>query len=74
MNKFFLSIMHSWGSDAPQEVYWSLNDPLDWARTKGFKGAGSFNDPTESYDTEEEYHNTNERLIRELSDWFESLN
>ena len=54
--------MHSCGSDAPQEVYWSLNDLLDWARTKGFKGAGSFNDPIASYDTEEEYHNTNESL------------
>ena len=28
MEKFFLTIMHSWGSDTPQEVFWGLNDYL----------------------------------------------
>ncbi len=74
MNKFFLSILHSWGSDTPSEVFWALNDLLTWAKTKGFKSEDIFEDPLELYDREEEIHTTNERLVKELSEWFETIN
>ena len=30
MKTFFSTILHSWGSDTPQEVIWGLNDLLEW--------------------------------------------
>jgi hypothetical protein len=48
MEKFFLTLMHSWGSDTPQEVFWGLNDLITWAKTKGFDNKGLwFDDPIE---------------------------
>ena len=34
MEEFFLTIMHSWGSDTPQEVFWGLNDLVKWQKQK----------------------------------------
>jgi len=31
MKKFFETLLYSWGSDAPPEVIWALNDLLDYA-------------------------------------------
>lgn len=71
MEKFFLTIMHSWGSDTPQEVFWGLNDLITWAKTKGFDNKGIwFNDPLEA--DEETTNNDNEQLVKELSEFFEN--
>ena len=74
MNKFFLTIMHSWGSDTPQEVFWGLNDLLNWAKTKGFTTSKYFDDPIEYSGTEkDQISKDNEQLVKELSDFFENL-
>lgn len=69
MRNFFLSIMHSWGSDTPPEVIWSLNDLLEWAKSKGFNPSENV---SFSEDNDSDYE-TNELLVKELSDWFENL-
>ncbi len=74
MNKFFLSLLHSWGSDTPQEVFWALDDLLKWTKTKGFKTDLNFDDPI-NYNSPEsdDIVKNNEQLIKELSDFFENL-
>ena len=37
MKQFFSTIISSWGSDTPEEVFWALNDLLTWAKSKGFQ-------------------------------------
>jgi hypothetical protein len=71
MEKFFLTILHSWGSDTPQEVFWALNDLIDFAKTKGFVTKDYFNDPLDG--DEESVIETNEQLIKELSEFFNKL-
>ena len=72
MEKFFLTIMHSWGSDTPQEVFWGLNDLITWAKTKGFDNKGLFFDDPIAYNVDQEPTiNNNEQLVKELSDFFE---
>lgn len=34
MNKFFLTLLHSWGSDTPDEVFWALSDMLNWVKKR----------------------------------------
>lgn len=68
MNKFFLSIMHSWGSNTPPEVIWGLNDLLDWAKGKGFQPSENV-----SFSEDDRDHEVNELLVKELSEWFENL-
>ena len=72
MEKFFLSIMHSWGSDTPQEVFWSLNDLLSWANSKGFEQSTNYGFGDPLYDSEDTQR-TNDILVKELSEWFENL-
>ncbi len=73
MEKFFLTIMHSWGSDTPQEVFWGLNDLITWAKTKGFDNKGLFfNDPIQVDVKDQGFTiNDNEQLVKELSEFFE---
>jgi hypothetical protein len=72
MEKFFLTILHSWGSDTPQEVFWGLNDLIEYAKTKGFVTTNYFDDPLDYADTEP-IHKVNEQLIKELSEFFNKL-
>jgi hypothetical protein len=73
MEKFFLTIMHSWGSDTPQEVFWGLNDLITWAKTKGFDNKGLFFDDPIGYNVDQDKaHNDNEQLVKELSEFFEN--
>jgi len=75
MNEFFLTLLHSWGSDTPEEVFWALDNMLDWAKKKGFKTNLNFNNPM-NYSSEESEKNiveNNEKLIKELCDFFENL-
>jgi hypothetical protein len=73
MEKFFLTIMHSWGSDTPQEVFWGLNDLITWVKTKGFDNKGLwFEDPIEvDVKDQEPTIKNNEQLVKELSEFFE---
>lgn len=76
MKNFFAGITGYWGSDAPQEVYWALNDLLDWAKLKGFKPSiegAAFDNPI-SYNEPEgnDVYNINELLQTELSLFFEN--
>ena len=64
MKTFFSTILHSWGSDTPQEVIWGLNDLLEWAKSKGFQTTLEFEESTST-------QNDNETLVKELSDFFE---
>jgi hypothetical protein len=72
MKKFFSTIMNSWGSDTPQEVIWSLNDLLEFAKSKGFQTDLEFGE-VDAFDEPEatEVHNNNETLVQELSKFFE---
>lgn len=72
MEKFFLTILHSWGSDTPQEVFWALNDLIKYAKTKGFVTTNYFDDPLDHEDTEP-IHKVNKQLIKELSEFFNKL-
>jgi hypothetical protein len=74
MEKFFLTIMHSWGSDTPQEVFWGLNDLITCAKTKGFDNKGLwFEDPVEvSSQEQEQLCIDNDTLVKELSEFFEN--
>lgn len=69
MKQFFSSIMNSWGSDTPQEVFWALNDLLTWAKSKGFQTHLWFEDPI---DGNQQVDINNETLIEELTKFFES--
>jgi hypothetical protein len=73
MKKFFSTILHSWGSDTPQEVIWGLNDLLKWAKSKGFQTTLEFDDVCYYNDepTQTKVSNDNETLVKELSDFFE---
>lgn len=68
MEKFFLSVMHSWGSMTPPEVIWSLNDLLEWAKYKGFRPSQNV-----EFSEDDRDHEINELLVKELSKWFENL-
>jgi hypothetical protein len=72
MEEFFLTILHSWGSDTPQEVFWGLNDLIEYAKTKGFVSTDYFDNPLD-YDDETNVNETNERLIKNLSEFFDKL-
>lgn len=73
MEKFFLTIMHSWGSDTPQEVFWGLNDLITWAKTKGFDNKGLwFEDPIGHNVDEAKAQSDNDQLIKALSEFFEN--
>lgn len=69
MEKFFLTILHSWGSDTPQEVFWALNDLITYAKSKGFVTTNIFSgfDRGLDSDAQENIIATNEKLIKELS-------
>lgn len=75
MKEFFTSLLYSWGSDTPQEVFWSLTELLKFAKTRGFtSNVVGFDDPIE-YSSEEDAtraHSNNEQLIDELTVFFET--
>ena len=74
MEKFFLTLIHSWGSDTPSEVFWALNDLIKWAKEKGFTSSYQFDNPLD-YEGQEENQviENNEKLISELSNFFDNL-
>lgn len=69
MKKFFETLLYSWGSDAPPEVIWALNDLLDYAKSKGFFTNSTF---LEENIINEEGVNNNDKLYKELCHFFES--
>jgi hypothetical protein len=74
MREFFLTIMHSWGSDTPQEVFWALNDMVNWLKTKGFKSeVDYFEDPIEYSDSPRQrmINSDNDKLIKDISEFIE---
>jgi len=80
MNKFFLTIMSSWGSDTPSEVFWALNEMLSWAKTKGFTNENEFTDPLDNNyyanDTDpvdDNDNSINDTLIKDLIIFFDNL-
>ncbi len=74
MNKFFLTLLHSWGSDTPDEVFWALDDMLNWSKRKGFNTNLNFDNPIKYNSPQsEDIVKNNEKLIKELSDFFENL-
>jgi hypothetical protein len=74
MKQFFSTIMNSWGSDTPQEVIWSLNDLLTWAKSKGFQTKLEFGEELNAFSELQatQICNDNKTLVQELSKFFES--
>lgn len=75
MGEFFLTLLYSWGSDAPQEVYWALNDLVNYLKTKGFKSdVDYFDNPIEYSDGPRQRMavNDNEKLIKDIIDFIEN--
>lgn len=75
MKEFFSTLLYSWGSDTPQEVYWALVDLVKFAKTRGFTSAVSgFDDPIQYSDEQDadKAHSDNEQLIDELTVFFET--
>lgn len=72
MNEFFDTLLFSWGSDTPPEVFWSLQELLKYAKFKGFITELEFRNPMEAKDTELVINN-NELLINKLSEFFNNL-
>ena len=69
MEKFFLTILHSWGTEAPPEVIWALNELLNFAISKGFNSNGDF---FVEY-SEENADKINDSLCEKLIAFFEKL-
>lgn len=75
MKEFFSTLLYSWGSDTPQEVYWALVDLVKFAKTRGFTSTVSgFDDPIQYSDEQDadKAHSDNEQLIDELTVFFET--
>lgn len=72
IKEFFSTIMYSWGSDTPPEVFWALNNLLSYAKFKGFESDLLFDNPMESDDSEISSNN-NEILIENLVVFFDNL-
>lgn len=72
MKEFFSTLISSWGSDTPSEVFWALEDLVKYAKSKGFETDLFFQDPIETSDNEEIVLN-NEELIEKLTEFFDNL-
>jgi hypothetical protein len=72
MIKFLNGLTSYWGSDTPQEVWWSLNDLIYFAKSIGFQTDKYFNDPLDfSTDEADSIVESNELLKIELAKFFE---
>lgn len=71
MEEFFSTLLHSWGSDTPQEVYWALGDFTKYLKSKGFESDLDFDNPLYADDAELAHFN-NEKLIDEINTFFDS--
>lgn len=77
MKQFFSTLISSWGSDTPEEVFWALNDLLTWAKSKGFQTTLEFVVPDtcllygSSSEYETQVNNDNQTLVEELTKFFE---
>ena len=72
MKQFFSTLISSWGSDTPEEVFWALNDLLTWAKSKGFQTTLEFVVPdTPLMNEPESQVDNNQTLVEELTKFFE---
>lgn len=66
------TLYNSWGSDAPPEVIWGLNDLVDWIEEEYnlcigvFKEINKGEDDPKDYEEDGIYYDHNQRLIKKL--------
>ena len=72
MEKFFETLISSWASDTPQEVFWALNDLLEYAKSRGFETDLLFENPLDASDDNDAVLN-NEELVKKLAEFFDTL-